>query len=131
MPIKRSIHKKKGIALVLALVVMMLLIAFCSILLLRVMTQRLLVGQKKNLTQAYYLAEGAANAGLFRLNRIINGAVLNRVNSGSPDTIKSQMSSYVNNSNGMEFLIDFSKEKGVGLLTLTEDWAVYKGLTVI
>ena len=62
----------KGIAMVISLVVTMFLLTFGSILLARTFFQKNILDRERNLANAFYIAEAGAQAGLNRLDRLIN-----------------------------------------------------------
>ena len=127
------IHKLKnnnGIALVISLVVTMFLLTFGSILLARTFFQKNMLDREKNLANAYYIAEAGAQAGLNRLDRLINTYVLNTISTTNPDSLSFKINQYVSQNKSLDFLVEFSTDNGIHQLTESDDIAVHKGVLV-
>jgi hypothetical protein len=120
----------KGIALVLSFLIMTCLLAFSAIFLLRICAQRNVVQREKHLTNAYYLAEGGAQAGLSRLNMLINGYLLNAVNSADGTTVNNSINQFVMFNNGLGLLSGFVQYQGTPQLKVDNGYAVHTGVTV-
>ena len=125
-----KLNNKQGIALVISLLVMTFLIAFSGIFLLRVSNQRSWVQQEKNLTNAFYLAEAGAQAGLSRLNTLINAYLLTAINAADGNTVNAAVIQYVNLNNGLGLLGDYVKHLGVAQLTVENGYATHTGIPV-
>src|SRR6185436_4572215 len=106
-----KLNNNRGIALVISLLVMTFLIAFSGIFLLRVSTQRSLIQRAQGLTNAFYLAEAGAQAGLSRLNNLINAYLLNSINSTDGNTVNTEVNQCILLNNGLG-LLQFVKHMG-------------------
>jgi hypothetical protein len=126
------IHRlnNKGIALVLSMIVTMFLLTFGSILLSRTFSQRFLLEREKKLTNAFYLSEAGAQAGIYRLDRLINTFLLNSINSTNPDTLNFKINQFVSQNKSLDMLLEFTKDNGIPQLVKSEDLAVNQGVVV-
>jgi len=127
----RRLRNNKGIALVFSFLIMTFLLAFSGIFLLRVVTQRNLVQKEKDLTNAYYLAEAGAQAGLSRLNNLINSYLLNTINSADGNTVNKEINQFINLNNGLGLLNEFVKYLGVAQFTVNDGYAIHTGTAVL
>jgi hypothetical protein len=126
----RRLKNNKGIALVFSFLIMTFLLAFSGIFLLRVSAQRSLIQREISLTNAYYLAEAGAQAGLSRLNNLINGYLLNIINSADGNTVNTHINQFVLLNNGLGLLSEFVQYMGVPQLKVDNGYAVHTGMPV-
>ncbi len=129
MTLKR-LSNNNGIALVISLIMTMLLLTFGSILLSRTFFHKNSLDRQKNVTNAYYLAEAGAQAGLNRLDRIINTYLLNTINTSKPDSLSYKIAQIVSESKGLDFLLEFCIDGGIRQLTESNGLAVHQGVAV-
>ena len=127
---KNSLNNNKGIALVLSLIVTMFLLTFGSILLARTFFQKNLVDRQKNLANSYYLAEAGAQAGLNRLDRLVNTFLLNAISNSSPDSVNYKINKYVSENKSLDFLIEYIMDNGGRQLIEDNNIARHKGVVV-
>lgn len=127
---KKRLLNNSGIALVLSLIVTMFLLTFGSVLLTRTFSQRFLLGRDQNLANASYLSEAGAQAGLYRLDRLINTFLLNTINSTNPDTLNFQISQLVSQNKSLDLLTDFSLDNGIKQFESSDNVASNKGVLV-
>lgn len=127
---QQALSSNKGIALVMSLIMTMLLLTFGSILLSRTLFQKTALDRQRNVTNAFYLAEAGAQAGLNRLDRLINTYLLNTINTSQPDSLSYKIGEYVSQSKGLDFLIEFSIDGGIRQLTELNGQAVHQGVAV-
>jgi len=126
----RRLKNNKGIALVFSFLIMTFLLAFSGILLLRVATQRSVIQQEKSLTNAFYLAEAGAQAGLSRLNNLINGYLLNVINTADGNTIHTEINEFVAVNNGLG-LLQYVKHLGVPQFKIEDGHATHTSMPVL
>lgn len=120
----------KGIALVISLVVTMFLLTFGSILLSRTFFQKNLVDREKKLANAFYIAEAGVQAGLNRLDRLVNTYLLNTISTTNPDTLSYKINQLVSQNKSIDFLIEFSKDNGISQFEESGDLALHQGVVV-
>lgn len=120
----------KGIALVLSLVITMFLLTFGSVLLTRTFSQKFLIDRERHLINASYLADAGAQAGLYRLDRLINTYLLNTINSTSPDSLNFKITQFVSEGKGLELLTEYSLANKVPQFEETDGVAQNKGVVV-
>lgn len=126
---KRPLNNK-GIALILSLIVTMFLLTFGSVLLTRTFSQRFLLEREQKLANASYLAEAGAQAGLYRLDRLINSFLLNTINSTNPDTLNFKITQLVSDNKSLDLLTEFSLDNGIKQFEASESVATNKGVLV-
>jgi lipopolysaccharide export LptBFGC system permease protein LptF len=126
----RLLKNNKGIALVISLVVTMFLLTFGSILLSRTFSQRNLIEREKRLNNSFYLAEAGAQAGLNRLDRLINTYLLNSISTTNPDTLSYKINQFVAQNKSVDFLVEFSMDNGVRQLEQSDESALHQGVVV-
>ena len=125
-----KLNNNKGIALVISMVVTMFLLTFGSILLARTFSQKNLLDREKNLTNAFYLAEAGAQAGLSRLDRLVNTYLLNTISTTNPDSLSLKVNQYISQNKSLDFLVEFSIDNGIHQLAQADDIAIHKGVLV-
>lgn len=125
-----TLKNNKGIALVLSLIVTMFLLTFGSILLSRTFSQRFLLDREKNLANAFYLSEAGAQAGLSRLDRLINTFLLNTISTINPDSLSFKINQFVSENKSLTMLLEFTKDSGLPQLEEIGDMAVNQGVVV-
>jgi len=126
----RLLNNNKGIALVISLVVTMFLLTFGSILLSRTFSQRSFIEREKKLANSLYLAEAGAQAGLNRLDRLVNTYLLNSISTTNPDTLSYKINQFVSQNKSIDFLIEFSMDNGVRQLEKSDEIALHQGVVV-
>lgn len=127
---KQAFINNKGIALVMSLIMTMLLLTFGSILLSRTFFHKNTLDRQRNITNAYYLSEAGAHAGLNRLDRLINTFLLNTINTSPPDSLNFKIGQFVSENKGLDFLIEFSIDSGIRQLSESNGQAVHQGVVV-
>lgn len=126
----RLLKNNKGIALVISLVVTMFLLTFGSILLSLTFSQKNLIEREKKLANSLYLAEAGAQAGLNRLDRLVNTYLLNSISTTNPDTLSYKINQFVSQSKSVDFLVEFSMDNGVRQLEKSDEIALHQGVVV-
>ncbi len=115
----------KGIALVISLLCVIVLLTLSSVFVLRTITEKKTADQQARLTQAFYVTEGGAQAGLDQLKTLINENLKDTVTAANPQVLGNKANSYVTSGDGVGFLIEFVKKQGVAQLTLNGTQAIY------
>ena len=123
-------NNNKGIALVISMLVMTFLIAFSGIFLLRVCSQRSWIQHEKHSTNAYYLAEAGAQAGLNRLQNLINGYLLTVINAADLNTVETSVNNYTTLNNSLGLLGDYVKHQGTAQFAVENGYAVHSSMAV-
>jgi len=111
------LRNNKGIALVIALLVIVVLMILGSVLILRSVAEKRSSDEEKRLIQAFYIAEAGANAALNRIDVLINSDLLNTVNQINPQVLSNRAQQYVTANNGLGFLITYCLENGSAQFT--------------
>ncbi|MBF0521451.1 MAG: DUF4900 domain-containing protein [Candidatus Omnitrophica bacterium] len=75
--------------------------------------------------QAFWAAEGGAQAGVYKLNDLINVHLRNYINNSTADNVKNFASSKVTSKDGIGWLIGSVVDGGTQLLTKTGSTATY------
>lgn len=128
----------KGIALVIALLVIVVLMILGGVLILRSVAEKRSAEAEKKLIQAFYIGEAGANEALNRLDVLINTDLLNTVNQTNPLNMAKAAANYVAQSDGLGgfgLLVNYTKEGGVVQFTCgaspcsNTNPAVYYGAT--
>lgn len=120
-----NVRNRKGAIFVLSLLVMMVLVVLSSVFIFRAVTEKNLSDRERKLTQALFISESGANAGLEKLDTLINTHMLNTINGTNPSTVSSRASTYVTSQDGLGFLNEFVKNAGVAQLTVSGSQATY------
>jgi len=121
----RVLRDKKGIALPLALMVIIVLLALGSIFILRTIHECGAVQRERRLTQSFYVAEGGAEAGLEALDELINTHLLNTITASNPQVVINLTQNYVAALDGLGFLIYAVRDNNVQQFTLNGTEALY------
>ena len=119
---------RKGIALVIAFLVIVVLLVLGSVFILRSASERYDSRKEKSSIQAFFLAEGGANAGLDTLDILINTHMMTQVSSVNPNSLVHDLVNdpdYVGNGDGVGFLVDYTVDGGVEQFTQVGESAVY------
>jgi hypothetical protein len=127
----KRFNNNSGIALVFSLLVMTFLVAFSAIFLLRVASQRSLIQREKSLTNAYYLAEAGAQAGLVRLHNIINAYLLITINTDDGNKVNGEVNRFVALSDGLGLLGRYAVYMGVPQVKVENGYATHSGMPVL
>lgn len=120
-----KLSNQKGAIFVLSLLVMMVLVVLSSVFIYRAVTEKNLADRERKLTQALFISESGANAGLEKLDTLINTHMLNTINGTNPSTVSSRASTYVTSQDGLGFLNEFVKNAGVAQLAVSGSQATY------
>ena len=118
---------EKGMALVIVLMVVMVFAILGSAFIARTVNEKNTAEREKLLNQAFYVAEAGGDAGLARLDQLINTYLLNTVNATSPNVVSTKAATYTSTSNSLGMLIEYVKLGGVAQLTLAGTEALYNG----
>ena len=94
-------NNQKGAVFVISLLVMMVLVVLSSVFIFRAVTEKNMSDRERKLTQALFIGESGSNAGLERLDTLINTYMLTTVNSTNPSTVSSRASFYVTSADGL------------------------------
>lgn len=114
-----KINNNSGVALIIALFVVVVLLGLSSVFILRTIYESKVAQRELDMAKSFYIAEGGSKAALDGLDNLINNYMLNTVNATNPSTLVSQTTTYVNNDDGIGFLINYVKNGGVAALTLS------------
>lgn len=120
-----KLNNQNGAIFVMSLLVMMVLVVLSSVFIYRAVTEKNLSDRERKLTQALFISESGANAGLEKLDTLINTHMLNTINGTNPSTVSSKASTYVTNADGLGFLNEFVKDAGVAQLAVSGSQATY------
>lgn len=101
-----KINNEKGVALAFTLFLMLILISLSSLFVLRTIHESRMAQIEREEAKAFYLAEAAANAGLERLDILVNNYLQNEILSTNPSTVISQAQGYVTSNDGISFLLN-------------------------
>ncbi|MBP9855402.1 MAG: DUF4900 domain-containing protein [Candidatus Omnitrophica bacterium] len=120
-----KMNNEKGVALIVSLFVVVVLLGMSAVFILRSVYESRIVQKELDMAKSFYIAEAGSKAALDGLDTIINTHMLNTVNATNPSTLVSQTRSYVTAHDGITFLINYAKNSGVPVLTLTGTDANY------
>jgi len=121
-------NKRHGVALVIAFLVIVVLLVLGSIFILRSVGEKYAGSKEKASIQAFFLAEAGANAGLNKIDILVNTDMLATVNATNPNTLVNQLTKnpdYVGNGDGIGFLVAYTQEGGIPQFTRVSDSAIY------
>lgn len=121
---------EKGMALVIVLMVIMVFAILGSAFVARTVNEKNTAEREKLLNQAYYVGEAGADAGLAKLDELINTDLLNTVNTANPNVLGTKAENYASVGNGLGFLIEYVKVGGTPQLTLDGTSAIYSSSTI-
>ncbi|MCK5580852.1 MAG: DUF4900 domain-containing protein [Candidatus Omnitrophica bacterium] len=122
-----QVNNEKGVALIFTLLVVVVLVTLGGIFVLRTVNEKALVEREKGRAQSFYLAEAASEAGLDKVDELINTYMFNTINAKNPQLVGNHAGQAANNGDGISFLIDYVKDVNIALLTLSGTDAVYNG----
>lgn len=128
--ILKHCSNEKGMALVIVLMVVMVFAILGSAFVARTVNEKNTAEREKLLNQAYYVGEGGADAGLAKLDELINTDLLNTVNGTNPNILGTKAENYASVGNGLGFLIEYVKVGGTAQLTLEGTSAKYSSSTI-
>ena len=121
---------EQGMALVIVLMVVMVFTILGSVFISRTINEKNTAEREKLLNQSYYVAEAGGDAGLAKLDELINTNLLNTVNSSNPNVLGNKASQYAGNNNGLGFLIEYVKVGGTAQLALNGTIATYNSSSI-
>jgi hypothetical protein len=125
------VNNERGIALVFTLLIVVVLIIFGSVFILRTINEWNTANREKRLAEAFFVAEGGAEAGLDMIDELINTHMLNTVNTTNPQVLGNKASLCVSAKDSLGFLVTYVKNLGTALLTLNGSVAQYSGTTTV
>ncbi len=126
------LSEEKGVALVLTLLFVLVLTILGSVFVLRTVNEKNISERERLLSQAFYASEGGGEAGLAKLDELINTDLFNTVNDTNPNVLSTKAEQFVATSNALGFLVDYVKKGGAAQLTLSGSQAVYsQGATAL
>ena len=120
-----NIHNQKAAVFVISLMVMMILLILSTVFIYRAVTEKNMADRERKLTQALFIGESGANAGLEQIDVLINTNMDTTIKATNPSTVSSRASSYVSSGDGIGFLNEFVKDGGVAQLTVSGGNATY------
>ena len=103
-----KITNKKGVALAITLLVIVVLITIGGLFILRAVNEKNISDHQQMATKAFYVSEAGINLGLNQLNTLINTNMLNTVNAMNPQVLSNKAVAAVNSGDGIAF---FKREK--------------------
>lgn len=118
-------QNNKGIAIPITLMILIVLLVLGSIFILRIINEWNTVNRQRQLTQAFYIAEGGSQAALKALDILINTDMLNTISATNPQVVINLTVNYVTAHDGLGFLILAAKKSGVTQFTLSGTQAVH------
>lgn len=130
MPVQTKRLNNKGIALVLSLIVTMFLLTFGSVLLTLTLAQKRVLDRDRDLANASYLSDAGAQAGLYRLDRLINTYLLNTINTSNPEILSFKINQFVSDNKGLDFLSEYTLSNGKMQFDSVNGIAQNKGVLV-
>lgn len=122
-----SIRKTRGVALIIAFLVVVVLLVLGAIFILRSVGEKYASDKEKSSIQSFYVAEGGANAGLEQIDLLINTYMMTTVNDANPNSLVNDLTKspdYVGNGDGIGFLVAYTLDGGVQQFTQVGDSAV-------
>ncbi len=128
--ILKCCSNEKGMALVIVLMIVMVFAILGSAFVARTVNERNTSEREKLLNQAYYVGEAGADAGLAKLDELINTDLLNTVNSTNPNILGTKAENYASVGDGLGFLVEYVKVGGTAQLTLSGTNALYSSSTI-
>ena len=114
-----TMNNEKGIALVMTLLIVVVLIVLGSVFTLRTINEWAAASAERRQTQAFYLAEGGAHAGLDQIDTLINNYMLNTISASNPQVVISTTQNYVASGDGLGFLDNYVEDGGTPQLTIS------------
>ncbi len=119
---------EKGMALVIVLLVVLVFAILGSAFIARTVNEKNTAEREKLLNQAFYVAEAGGDAGLAKLDELINTDLLNTINATSPNVVSTKASTYASTSDTLGLLMEYVKVANVAQLTLSGTEAQYSGV---
>ncbi len=116
---------ERGMALVIVLLAMMVFAILGSVFISRTVNEKNTAEREKIFNQAYYVAEAGGDAGLAKLDELINTDLFATVNVSNPNVLGNKAQNYATTNNGLGFLVEFVKVGGNAQLTLNSSQANY------
>jgi type II secretory pathway pseudopilin PulG len=128
--ILRQCSDEKGMALVIVLMVVMVFAILGSVFVARTVNEKNTAEREKLLSQAYYVAEAGADAGLAKLDALINTDLLTTVNTTNPNILGSKAELYATNQDGLGFLVMYVKQGNTPQLVLSGSQAQFSSSNI-
>jgi len=122
-----NLRAQKGAALILSLLVVMVLVIFAAIFILRSVMEKAMSDRERMMTQALYIAEGGGEAGLEKLDALINTNMLTKVNATNPNKVATDAQNCVTSGDSVNLLIQYVKIGSTPQLVLNGTQAEYAG----
>jgi len=122
-------RNKRGISLVIAFLVIVVLLILGSVFILRSVGESYAARKEKNSIQAFFLGEAGANVGLNKIDILINTNMMDTVNATNPNVLVKKLTKppagYVVSGDGIGFVIEFTTEGGEELFVRSGDSAIH------
>lgn len=124
-------NNQNGVALITSLLVTSLVVAFGSSLLARTANEKNIVESERKSAKAFYLADGAADAGRDKLDQLINYYLSNKANNTQPNVVHEDVISAVITGHALDLLVEYVvDENDAPLLTKVGSTIVYDSGTI-
>ncbi len=118
-------NNEQGIALVATLFILVILIGFSASFIMRTVSESNLSKVERESVKSLYLSEAGTQTALKQVYTLINNNLQNTILGTNPSTIITKANTYVASSDGVGFLVYFTKNAGTALLTLNGTQAEY------
>ncbi len=116
---RHVLRNEKGVVLVIALFVLVILLILSAAFLFQVVQESLMARHERELAKSFYIAEGGMNSALTTLNTLINTDLYNSISTTNPQLVSTRASSYVTAHDGLGFLIEFAEDNNIAQFTLS------------
>jgi hypothetical protein len=122
-------RNKRGIALAVSFLVIVVLLILGSVFIVRSISEKTSADKERRFIQAFYLAEAGGNEALNRLDVLINTDLMLNINSANPQSLANSIrNTYCCDvGDGVAFLVNYTKESGTAQFTLTGNVANSNG----
>lgn len=119
------IKDEKGAVLIFGFFVILILMSFGSIFVIRAVNEWNSVNREQKILRRFYIAETGIEAGLHKIDELINKNLKDTINSKSPQLVGNKASKFVADGDGIAFLVENVKDGGTVQLTQNGAEAVY------
>jgi hypothetical protein len=124
------IKNKKGSALIFGLLIILVLMSFGSIFVVRAVNEWNTANRAQKILRRFYIAETGVEAGLHKIDELINTHLNNTINLTNPQIVGNKASKYVADVDAIAFLLENVKDSGTPQLTQSGTEAIYnEGIT--
>lgn len=128
--ILKSCSNEKGMALVMTLLIILVFTILGSVFIVRTVNEKNISEREKLWNQAYFIGETGGDAGLAKLDELINTDLFNTVNSTNANVVSNKAAIHASNNDSKAFLLEYVQAGGLAQFTASGSQLLYNSNNV-